>query len=202
MQPAILVDDLGYMDVGAFNPGSFYETPNIDELAKQGMLFRNSFCTNSICTPSRASILTGQYSHRNGVYDLYDTLPGERHTLPREMGKAGYACAVVGKWHLTKDSEQNDAADRSSWPCQRGFDRYYGDEKVTPNPCLAPIADAPFYCLEAYPGELGTKGGIRVDAKARALAEVEAERDAAKADFQQAVAALERAAAGLVASRS
>ncbi len=75
-------------------------TPNLDALARNGMVFDEVFCTNSICTPSRASILTGQYSHRNGVYDLYDTLPGERHTLPREMSKAGYTCAVVGKWHL------------------------------------------------------------------------------------------------------
>jgi len=78
-------------------------TPHLDALARDGMLFENVFCTNSICTPSRASVLTGQYSHRNGVYDLYDTLPGERNYLPKEMKKAGYTTAVIGKWHL-KDS--------------------------------------------------------------------------------------------------
>ena len=78
-------------------------TPHLDALARQGMVFDSVFCTNSICTPSRASILTGQYSHRNGVYDLYGTLPGEKHHLPREMQQAGYTTAVVGKWHL-KDS--------------------------------------------------------------------------------------------------
>ncbi len=78
-------------------------TPNLDALASNGIVFDNVFCTNSICTPSRASILTGQYSHRNGVYDLYGTLPGEKNHLPREMKKAGYTTAVVGKWHL-KDS--------------------------------------------------------------------------------------------------
>ena len=78
-------------------------TPNLDALARQGMVFDSVFCTNSICTPSRASILTGQYSHRNGVYDLYDTLPGENNYLPREMKQAGYTTAVIGKWHL-KDS--------------------------------------------------------------------------------------------------
>nr|MCS5635784.1 FAD-binding protein [Myxococcota bacterium] len=51
------------------------------------------------------------------------------------------------------------------------FDQYYGDENVKPNPCLAPIAEAPFYGMEAYPGELGTKGGIRTDARARVLTE-------------------------------
>jgi len=78
-------------------------TPNLDNLARKGMIFDNVFCTNSICTPSRASILTGQYSHRNGVYDLYGTLPGDKNYLPKEMKKAGYTTAVVGKWHL-KDS--------------------------------------------------------------------------------------------------
>ena len=78
-------------------------TPNLDKLARNGVVFDNVFCTNSICTPSRASILTGQYSHRNGVYDLYDTLAGDQNYLPREMKKAGYTTAVVGKWHL-KDS--------------------------------------------------------------------------------------------------
>jgi arylsulfatase A-like enzyme len=78
-------------------------TPKLDALARQGMVFDQVFCTNSICTPSRASVLTGQYSHRNGVYDLYDTLPGEKNYLPKEMKKAGYTTAIVGKWHL-KDS--------------------------------------------------------------------------------------------------
>jgi len=83
-------------------------TPNLDRFARKGMLFDNVFCTNSICTPSRASILTGQYSHRNGVYDLYDSLPGEKHYLPKEMQKAGYTTAVIGKWHLKESPEYFD----------------------------------------------------------------------------------------------
>lgn len=79
--------------------------PNLDRFARKGMVFENVFCTNSICTPSRAAILTGQYSHRNGVYDLYDSLPGEKHYLAREMRKAGYTTAVVGKWHLKESPE-------------------------------------------------------------------------------------------------
>ena len=75
-------------------------TPNIDEFAKEGMIFENVFCTNSICTPSRATIMTGQYSHFNGAYDLYDILPGEKNYLSKEMKNAGYTTAVVGKWHL------------------------------------------------------------------------------------------------------
>lgn len=83
-------------------------TPNIDALAKKGMVFDNVFCTNSICTPSRATIMTGQYSHVNGVYDLYNGLPGKQHYLSREMKNAGYTTAVVGKWHLEESPENFD----------------------------------------------------------------------------------------------
>jgi len=81
-------------------------TPNLDKLAKDGMIFNNVFCTNSICSPSRATIMTGQYSHVNKVYDLYDGLPGEQHYLLKEFRQSGYSTAVVGKWHL-KNSPQN-----------------------------------------------------------------------------------------------
>ncbi len=101
----IMSDDHCARAVGAYGMrlAGLNLTPNLDSLARGGMLLDNVFCSNSICTPSRASVLTGQYSHRNGVYDLYDTLPGERNYLPREMKNAGYTTAVVGKWHL-KDS--------------------------------------------------------------------------------------------------
>lgn len=101
----IMSDDHCARAVGAYDMrlAEHDPTPNLDRLAEQGMLFENVFCANSICTPSRASVITGQYSHRNGVYDLYDTLQGDDCRLPREMGRAGYATAVVGKWHL-KDS--------------------------------------------------------------------------------------------------
>jgi N-acetylglucosamine-6-sulfatase len=75
-------------------------TPNIDRLAKEGALFTNAFCTNSICSPSRACVLTGQYNHVNGSFDLSGkVLPGKQ-MLPIEMGKAGYQTAMIGKWHL------------------------------------------------------------------------------------------------------
>lgn len=78
-------------------------TPNIDRLATEGALFTNVFCTNSICTPSRACILTGQYSHVNGVFDLEGRLSPGRQMLAREMGKAGYQTAMIGKWHLKEE---------------------------------------------------------------------------------------------------
>ena len=98
----IMCDDHCTTAIGAYNGrlAPLNPTPNLDALAEQGMRFDNVFCTNSICTPSRATIITGQYSHINGVRDLYDVLPRERHDLPREMKQAGYTTAVIGKWHL------------------------------------------------------------------------------------------------------
>lgn len=78
-------------------------TPNIDRLADEGILFENCFCTNSICVPSRATILTGQYSQTNGALDLGGRLESERQYLPRLMKQAGYETAMIGKWHLKEE---------------------------------------------------------------------------------------------------
>lgn len=83
-------------------------TPNIDRLAHEGVLFENAFCTNSICTPSRAAIMTGQYAHVNGILDLDGTLVPEDHYLPKEMKALGYETAMVGKWHLKAEPAQYD----------------------------------------------------------------------------------------------
>jgi len=98
----IMSDDHAAHAVGAYG-GRFAKldpTPNIDRLAREGMLMRNCFCGNSICTPSRASVLTGQYSHTNGVLTLNGKLPPERQYLPKLMKEAGYETAMIGKWHL------------------------------------------------------------------------------------------------------
>ena len=75
-------------------------TPNIDRIAAGGMRLDNCFCTNSICTPSRACILTGQYSHVNGVYTLGDQLDPKRQNVAKLLQRGGYQTAVIGKWHL------------------------------------------------------------------------------------------------------
>ncbi|MFT5526481.1 MAG: arylsulfatase A-like enzyme [Pirellulaceae bacterium] len=75
-------------------------TPNIDRLAKEGALLSNAFCTNSICSPSRACVLTGQYNHINGAFDLGGRVDPGKQMLAIEMGKAGYHTAMIGKWHL------------------------------------------------------------------------------------------------------
>ncbi|TEU09361.1 MAG: DUF4976 domain-containing protein [Anaerolineales bacterium] len=76
------------------------ETPNIDRIAQGGMRFDNCFCTNSICTPSRATILTGTYNHVNNVTTLASKMDGRLLTFPKLLQKHGYQTAIIGKWHL------------------------------------------------------------------------------------------------------
>ena len=78
-------------------------TPNIRKLADEGCVLNNCFCTNSICTPSRATILTGQYSHRNGVYTLSEAMEPDSINIAKVFQKNGYQTAIIGKWHLKKE---------------------------------------------------------------------------------------------------
>lgn len=141
----ILADDLGWTDGGCFG-STFYETPNIDRLAAQGMRFTDNYSACTVCSPSRAAILTGQYPAR---LHLTDFIPGHVRTkaklsvpdwtmhlplevpnLAKALKSAGYATASIGKWHLGKEE---------FWPEKQGFDlNIAGCEKGQPPTYFSP----------------------------------------------------------------
>jgi arylsulfatase A-like enzyme len=98
----MMSDDHASNAIGAYG-SRVNKTPNIDRIAREGARFDRCFCTNSICTPSRGAILTGQYSHVNGVKTLNDPLDPARDNVAKRLRGAGYQTAVVGKWHLHKE---------------------------------------------------------------------------------------------------
>lgn len=103
----ILADDLGYGDVGCYNPESKIPTPNLDRLAKSGVRFTDAHSPSTVCTPSRYSLLTGRMAFRTGYRGGVFTgvggpslIEADRLTLPGMLRQQGYATAAVGKWHV------------------------------------------------------------------------------------------------------
>ena len=123
-----LVDDLGYMDIGANNPNAFYETPNIDRLAASGMRFTDGYAANPVCSPTRYSLMTGKYptrvqatnyfsGKRAGKFEpapLNDKMPLDEITIAQALKGKGYTTFFAGKWHLGPTEEY--------FPQNRGFD--------------------------------------------------------------------------------
>ena len=127
----VLVDDLRWDDLGCTG-NEFVETPNIDRISREGMQFYNAFCTTPICSPSRASILTGQYAHTHGIIDNLDRSAASHRlkTFPQELQRAGYETAYIGKWHMGNDNTERPGFDR--WFCLKGqgtsFDSLANDD--------------------------------------------------------------------------
>ena len=148
-QPNILFifsDDHAVAGISAYNDGGgLNKTPNIDRIAREGMLFENSFCANSICGPSRACILTGKHSHVNGfLSNERARFDGSQMTFPKLLQKAGYQTALMGKWHL-----QSDPTGFDKWEVLPGQGSYYnpdfiqmdGKRKNRPGYCTDIITD-------------------------------------------------------------
>jgi arylsulfatase A-like enzyme len=129
----VYLDDLGFSDLGCF--GSEIMTPNIDRLAAGGLRFVN-YTTVPMCSPARAALLTGKNPHSVGCGWIAHANPGypgykgeispDAPTLAETLKANGYSTMMVGKWHNTWSHDVHEAADRSSWPLQRGFERFYG----------------------------------------------------------------------------
>lgn len=129
----VLADDLGFADLGCY--GSEIDTPNLDALAARGLRYTD-FHATPMCSPTRAALLTGRNPHSVGMGFVAHADPGfpgyamelsdDCVTAAEVLRDAGWATLMVGKWHLAKDSDCSDAGPRHSWPCQRGFERFYG----------------------------------------------------------------------------
>ncbi|MEX2671774.1 MAG: sulfatase/phosphatase domain-containing protein [Phycisphaeraceae bacterium] len=118
----IFTDDHASHAISAYG-SKINQTPNLDRLADEGMLFRNVFVTNSICAPSRAVLLTGKPSHLNGQLTNRERFDGEQQTFPKLLQKAGYNTAIIGKWHLGSDPTGFD-----HWSVLPGQGHYYNPD--------------------------------------------------------------------------
>jgi len=140
----ILADDLGYMDIGAYNPKTFYETPSVDKLAAQGMRFTDGYAACPVCSPTRASIMTGKYPVRTGITNFIGgtrdgklkEAPNQNHlaleevTIAEAMRNSGYKTFFAGKWHLG-DGEYSPNA-QGFGPGLEGRFSYYPKSDVLP----------------------------------------------------------------------
>ena len=120
----IFSDDHAVQAIGAYG-SKINKTPHIDRIAAEGAVFLNSFCANSICGPSRASILTGKRSHVNGFMRNGDRFDGSQFTFPKLLQDAGYRTAMIGKWHLSTDPTGFD-----HWEVLPGQGAYYNPDFI------------------------------------------------------------------------
>ena len=120
----IMSDDHANKAISTYHSG-LIETPNIDKIADQGIQFNRAFVTNSICAPSRAVILTGKFSHLNGVPGNGQVFDGSQQTFPKMLQQSGYQTAMIGKWHLKSDPTGFDY-----WNILPGQGDYYNPDFI------------------------------------------------------------------------
>ncbi|WP_422105185.1 sulfatase [Winogradskyella sp.] len=152
----IITDDHAYQALSAYD-NTLIETPHIDRLAKEGMLFKKAFVTNSICSPSRAVALTGKFSHLNSVRDNLDVFDTTQVTFPKLLQKEGYETAIYGKWHLKSEPKGFDY-----WEVLPDQGHYYHPELLTPK------------------GEIKTKGYVTDVITDKAIFYLDSLRDSSK----------------------
>lgn len=120
----ILSDDHRYDFMGFIGRPKFLQTPNMDRMARNGAHLENAFVTTSLCSPSRASVLTGQYSHKHGVVDNNTMIPEGTIFFPQYMQQVGYETAMIGKWHMG-DQKDDPRSGFDKWVSFRGQGEYY-----------------------------------------------------------------------------
>jgi arylsulfatase A-like enzyme len=122
----ILLDDLRSDAVG-YAGHRYLKTPQIDRIANEGVNFRNAFCTTSLCSPSRASLLSGLYAHKHGVTNNFTEFPASLRSFPSALRDAGYTTAYIGKYHMGEDND----APRPGFDyfvTHKGQGQYFGTE--------------------------------------------------------------------------
>jgi arylsulfatase A-like enzyme len=120
----IMTDDHSFQTISAYG-SKLISTPNIDRIANEGIRFTNSFVGNSICAPSRATMLTGKHTHKNGQMTNEVTFDGSQVTYPKLLQQAGYKTAMIGKWHLKSDPTGFDY-----WNILPGQGEYYNPDFI------------------------------------------------------------------------
>ena len=155
----VLTDDQRW-DTISLNPQSQVKTPHIDRLGKEGVYFKNSFCTTSLCSPSRASILSGLYAHSHGVTNNFTEYPNDLPSFPKALQAAGYATAYIGKYHM---GEENDSPRPGFdyFVTHKGQGKYFdtefnvaGERKVLPGYYTHVVTDlAEKWIRKAAPGD-------------------------------------------------